>query len=259
MRTLLAAALVAGLALMVGSACAEDWRDHPEFRHVCGLPGSGVPVNEFGQFGFGGAYHMNVPCAYTPSKDNYALMYNSASRDSTFRLRLSGHRTDGSAAAMVGFGKPGRGLTATYFVVDEEWVNTINLQYQVREEDDDIPAIAVGILDIFDQRQELAGRNGGARSIYVTATRKILESEKPLYVTLGLGNEKFHGLFGAVSYYPSDRLNVGFEYDGRVARPHVAYNLAKSKGEEKAWDASVHVGWSNFDRPIWGLNATYRP
>lgn len=256
MRALLFVCLLACLSVLCGAAWAEDWLKYPEFRHVCGLPGSGIPVNEFGQFGFGGAFHMNVPCAYTPTKDNYAVMYNSASRDTRFRIKLSGHRTDGSAAAMVGFGKPGHGLSATYFVVDEEWVNTVNLQYQLCPEDGDVPAVAAGILDIFDQRQAQAGKNGGARSFYVTATRKIEESEKPFFVTLGLGTEKFHGLFGAVSYYPAEKVNLGFEYDGRVPRPHVAYNLYSSPDD--AWDASVHVGWSNFDRPIWGLNVTYK-
>lgn len=249
-------AVVMCLVVLAGFACAEDWNDYPQLRHVSGLPGGAAPVNEDGQLQFGGAFHINIPCAYTPSRDNYSVMLASGSReDNEIHLGFRGHQVDGSVHAVIGFGEPGRGLCVAGIFVDEDWRNTINVQYQVSQEDGDQPAVAIGVLDIFDQQVKRINIDGGARSFYVTATRRLTESARPLYGTLGLGDGRFNGIFGGVSWYPEEKVNVGFEYDGRVPRLHAGFQAyASERVEGVLWG-----GWTNFERPVFGLSVQYHP
>jgi len=247
-------AICLGLMLAVGIAGAEDWYDYPQFRHVSGLPGGAAPVNEDGQLRFGGAFHINIPCAYTPSRDNYSLMFGSGSReDGKVHLGYKGHGVDGQLHAMFGLGEPGHGFAVTGIFVDETWRNTINVQWQAQDETADKPAIAVGVFDIFEQRQKRYRVNGGARSFYIAATRLVKEGDQPLYATLGLGDGRFNGIFGGISWYPSERVNLGLEYDGRVPRPHAAYRAYSNENlEELLWG-----GLTNFERPLIGFTVQY--
>ncbi len=234
-------------------ALAVDWSDYAAFRHVSSLPGNGFGVDQNGDIGFGGAYHMNVPCAYTPTKGNYSVGYNSGSNDSKIRLKFEGHDTNGTAHVGLGLGNPGHGLWVAEIFVDEDWRNTVNLQWQVADESVDRPAVAIGVLDVFDQRMKKSGINGGARSWYVTATRKIEKVEDPLFVTLGIGDGRFSGPFAAVSWYPGRDLNVGFEYDGRIPTPHAAVDLYDKDNVK----VDMNLSWANFDRPAVGFSFAY--
>jgi len=253
MRHILVSMMAAITLLLSTAALGFDWEDYPQFLHLSALPGNGFGVDNDGQVGFHGAYHMNVPCAYTPSRGNYSISYYSASDENRVRFRFGGTETNGTGHIGVGLGKPGRGLYVTEVFVDEDFVNTVNLQWQVLPEDLEKPAVAIGILDIFDQRQKRGGINGGARSFYATATRQVSHGDQPAYASIGIGDGKFNGLFGAVTWYPADWVNLGFEYDGRIERPHAAFRVYENDG----LTAAVGAAWSNFDRPVVGFSLTY--
>lgn len=245
---------IAAMLVCASVANAQNWDEYPQFRHVSGLPGNGFSVTPDGNIEFGGAQHINVPCAYTPTTGNYSLLYASASNDKDPHLGFEGDEINGSAHLGVGFGEPEHGLFASYFVVDVEMVNTVNLQYQLQGQTLQDPAIAVGVIDIFDQRMKRVNTRGGAQSFYVTATKRVSESyEKPFYLTVGVGNARFSGVFGAGSWYPHPRLNLGFEYDGRVSTPHVSYRVYNKKDTQ----SNVFMSWSNFDRPVIGFHISH--
>jgi hypothetical protein len=240
------------LALLPGIAGATDWGLFPDFRHTSGLPGNGFGVNERAQVGFEGAFHMNVPCAYTPAAGNVWAAYYSASRDSQIRFGSGGADTDSTGAIFVGLGKPGHGLCVSeVFVESDLSVNCTNLQWQIHDETPDVPAIAIGVLDVGDQRQSAFGFRHGARSFYATATRRVTDSSRPVYVSLGFGNHRFQNRpFGAINWQPSKAVNLGVEYDCFVARPFAHFKLFESD----EWMGVAGLAWSNFDRPVVGLS-----
>jgi hypothetical protein len=241
--------------LLAPAALAVEWKDYAEFQHTSALPGNGYAVNENGQVGFLGAFHMNVPCAYTPCSGNYAACYYSGSNDSALRFSTGGINTDSTGMIGLGFGKPGAGLyLSETFVESRLSVNCFNFQWQLHDETRDVPAIAVGVLDILDQREARLGEPHGARSFYITMTRKVTSTDTPVYTSLGFGSGRFEDRpFGAVSWFPTDWAMLGFEYDGRMPRPHGALNVYTTD----KWNVTGAIGWSNFERPVVGFNITY--
>lgn len=248
--------LVVALAALAAPALASDWTDFPEFRHVSGLPGNGFGVDPNGQVGFGGAFHMNVPCAYTPARDNYAMGYYSASADSSLRFGFGGKDVDGTGFVAAGLGQPGRGICVSETFTEKHLrVNCFNLQWEFQPETEQSPALAVGVLDIQNRRPRVLDGMHGARSFYVVASRRLVVDDKLLYGSVGIGDGRFHSRpFAGLSWYPAQRINLGLEYDGWVLRPHAAYNLAGRGG----LDATAALAWSDFDRPVLGLAITYR-
>lgn len=250
------AVIVAATVLLVGGAAlATDWSEYAEFRHVSGLPGNGFGVNQDGSVGFGGAFHMNVPCAYTPAGGSFTTGYYCGSYDSNVRLQFGGDESDGMGHIGIGLGSPGRGIyVAEIFVEKHLEVNATNLQWQFYDETANVPALAIGVLDLFDERTRRYGIPHSARSYYVVGTRKVSESDHPVYVSLGFGNGRFDKtLFGGISWYPAEWALLGFEYDGYMPRPHAAFELLGRDG----FNITVGGAWSDFDHPVLGLSVNY--
>jgi len=133
-------------------------------------------------------------------------------------------------------------------------VNCFDVQWQVVDESEDTPAVAIGVFDALDQREKRGGIPHGARSFYAVATRKTVDGPHPVFASFGFGSGRFGDRpFGAVSWYPLDRIVLGFEYDGRMPRPHIAYNVTGSD----QWGFNVGLGWSNFERPALGFSMSY--
>lgn len=242
------------LVVLASAASATDWGAYNDFRHVSGLPGNGFSVSCRGQVGEIGACHMNVPAAYTPPSGNYVASYYAASRDSRAHFTLGGDSVDGSGALLVGLGRPGRAVAISESFVESRFsVNATNVQIQLQDETREMPAIAIGCQDIFDQRQDAWGQRHGARSLYVVATRQT-DPGVPVYVSLGYGNHRFNDrLFGAVNWWPDKSTTLGFEYDGFVPRPYVNFRLPQSG----AWGFSLGAAWSDFSRPVLGASFSY--
>ena len=249
---------VALTLLLCSAAIAVNWDDFTELRHISGLPGNGFAVNEHGQVGFGGAFHMNVPCAYTPSAGNYALSYYAASMDNKIRFQFRGEATDGTGHVGLGFGKPGNGFYVSELFVEQNFnANCMSAQWQVLDEDHsrNRPALAIGVLDIFDQREAENKEPNSARSFYLTATQEVSTGDRPIYLTLGFGNGRFGDHpFGAITWHPATSCILGFEYDGLVTRPYAAYHLV----EGGKWDITTALAWSDFERPVLGFSVTYK-
>jgi hypothetical protein len=247
--------------LIAAAACpalAVDahWRLYPEFRHVSALPGNGFGVDAQGQVGFGGALNMNLPCAYTPSRGNYAGGYHSSSVNHGVELGFGGNDVDGTAFFGIGLSDPGSGIyVSEVFTERNPAVNTFNLQCQIQAETPSFPAVAVGCLDLQDRRPGVQGGMHGARSIYIVATEQLIKGDQPLFLTLGFGGGRFnHNPSGAVSWYPGRDLNLGFEYDGMIPTPHATVQFYH-RGK---WGAAANLSWANFERPDVGVTVTRR-
>ncbi len=259
-RLLVTALLLATLLLGAASlALAVDPQDYYTFRVSSSLPGMLFGVTPEGQTGLGGALQQNIPVAFTPCEGNWAAGYASGSNDSTIRLGFSGREVNGNAFIGKGWLTPGHGLyvvcTATSDKIEEAW----SLQYQILPLTESHPALAVGVQDVFNERERFIGQAPhNARSIYVTATGPVSrEAERPIYWTAGWGNGRFRRGFVGVSAPLSDHWQLVGEYDSFTPNLGVAWGL-NGRETERNFDALGYFGYNDFKRPTLGFSFTFR-
>lgn len=211
-----AVALVVSLPLV---ASAAEFEEFPQFRYSSGLPGGGYGVTPEGGVGFNGALQMNIPVAYTPSSGNYTVSAVSAATNGGVELGMAGPDVNGTLTVGLGFGPPEAGLYVGLMATGKgDWGEQAhNVQYQLLRETAKRPAVAVGVVDVFDMRPAKQSEifEPGGRSFYVAATRRAGSASHPLYYTLGFGNGRFNNRpFGGVSYQVTNRVKASAEYDG---------------------------------------------
>lgn len=239
----------------IGTRCfAANWEDYGDFRYTLGLPGNGFGVTNEGATGFGGALHIGVPCAYTPTAGNYCGSYSVSSQDSSFRFGFQGANINGTGHLGIGVGNPGKGLYISQTFVEERLsVNCWNVQYQVLSENEQCPALAIGILDVLNERIGRGHAAHGGRSVYAVVSKEIAGGQRPLFGSLGIGTDRFGRGFAGLSWYPWNKVNLGMEYDGFLLRPHLGYEVLGTD----AWSVIGTCAWSDFDRPLVGLAVTF--
>jgi len=231
-RTLLIALLIS--ITVSGVVCAGEFENYPEFRYSSGLPGGGFGVDPLGHIGFDGALQVNIPIGYTPNLGNVAIVAESGAINGGFPTSLSGPDVNGTVSFGFGvFHDPAVWFTYMGTGAGAGLEPAYNVQVQVVRESARCPGIAVGGIDLNDHRAARLSAPfvGNARSFYVAATREGGTPRAPLYYTLGVGNGRFHGLFGGVSYHPIKRVSVFAEYDGWSPNAGFACDVIRYKRE----------------------------
>ncbi len=243
------------------SAAAErEFRHFPEFRYTSGLPGGGWGVTPDGEPGFEGAMQLNVPVAYTPHR-GFVIGYSSGSYDSSPRLDLDdllggdqGANINGTGYIGVGLGKSGYGLFLVEMPTSVDWEPSQNIQQQIMPEGRKQPAVAVGIQDIFKNRDGFDREPHEARSPYVVATKQFSGDTEPIFLTLGYGEGRYrNNFFGGASWRASRKLTVMGEFDGWVPNVSVAYDLSNVIDDHTIFYAGV----VDLDRAVIGLSYVY--
>ncbi len=223
LRWLLIVAMLSAVSLV----SADRLREYYEFRFHSGLPGNNSGVTPDGRVGAAGAVQLAMPVAYTPCKGNYVVSANVGMVDDGLAFDYRGDDVNGNLNFGAGLLQPGRGLYVSYMPTSEDWEPVYNLQWQLHEEDDKWPAVAIGGMDLTNQRAASLARPlaGDARSYYVVGTKQLGSAEHPLYVSAGVGTDRFDGLFGGACYRFDDRLAFSAEYDSLGVNACVTYGL----------------------------------
>jgi len=210
-----------------------------------------------GDPGFAGALQQNIPVAYTPSWGHFVLGGHAGRvAGSDLDWLTSEHHRDGTGTVIIGFGQPGHGLCLAPMVVDKHFDKSYNLQLQLLDEQARSPAVAVGVVDLLDQREDLLHHppgHEGSRSFYVTATKQLELWGRDAYATVGLGTQRFgNGPFGGLSLPVSDRLTGVVEYDGLGVNLGLAASLRSRPAEhESGW--VLYGGLSALREPVLGV------
>ena len=257
---LLVAVVVLGLVLAGPVLADTDWKEFYQFRHSSTLPGNMFGVSRTGQVGFDGALQQNVPVAYTPAADNWVMGYNSGSNTGSIEIGFSGQDVIGTGFIGLGVGRPGHGVYGSWMVVGRHMEEAYNFQYQLADGGERGWALAVGIQDILNQRDDYVGDPYGARSIYGVATRP-LDLFGDSYLTVGWGDGRFDSsVFGGLSVPVTGGLTLVTEYDGMQVNAGLALSAlgesAEEYSERQRWIALGYFGYSGLDRPVIGLVIT---
>ncbi len=252
------AALVLTVVLVVSvaaTATADPQSEYMEFRYHSGLPGNNSGVTPEGKVGAAGAVQMCIPVAYTPCRDTYVIDANCGMEQGGLTLDYHEEEVNGTLNFGIGFGSPGHGVYLDYMVTSDEWEPVYNVQVQVRPNDESGPAIAIGGIDLVNQR---AASNkhpfaGDSRSFYLVATDQFGTEEHPIYATLGVGTDRFKGAFGGLCYRFDERLALSAEYDGLGVNSCATYGL---KGPSSSSNAVLFFGIADLDRLSYGVTYT---
>lgn len=252
---IICALLIIGL-LSTATMVAADFREYPEYRFSSGLPGNNAAVGPGGAVGIEGAAQMTIPIAYTPSKGTIAIDANTGMEDSGLELAYKGEEANGTLNFSFGFLEPGHGLYAAYMCTSEDGEPALNFQYQLRPEDEQGPAVAVGVLDLINQRTSDRTKPllGDARSVYLVATKRLDTGGRPLFGTLGIGSDRFDdGPFAGLCYRASERLSLSAEYDGLGANACLNYALSDPGSED---NFVLFGGIADMHRLSYGITYT---
>ena len=204
---------------------AEDLYDYYQFRFDSGLPGNNWTVSPEGKAGGAGPAQMAIPIAYTPCAGNYILDANVGMADSGLTLGWHGDKINGTLNPAFGLGKPGNGIYLAYTLTGDKGEPSYNWQWQILAEEGSKPAVAIGGMDMSNQRAATQHRplSGEARSFYAVATKQVSADRHPTYATVGLGTGRFKGPFAGVCTRFHPRATVAAEYDTLGVNANITY------------------------------------
>jgi len=264
-RTSVQCYLLTAIVLLVfalgGPVLADlDWKEFYQFRHSSSLPGNMFGVSPAGQVGFDGALQQNVPVAYTPTADNWVIGGNSGSNTGRVEIGFGGDDVNGTAFIGLGAGRPGHGIYGSWMATGVDIAEAYNFQYQLVDGGPRGWALAIGVQDILNQRQNYVGDPYGARSIYGVATR-LVDLFGDSYLTVGWGDGRFDSSpFGGLSVPVTGGLTLVTEYDGLQVNAGLALSGLGQSAEEyrksQKWIALAYFGYSGLERPVVGLVVT---
>lgn len=226
----------AAVLVLIALALPVSGEVSNQYVNISPLPAGGVALDEMGKPDPRGAVHTNIPAAYTPGSGYFSV----AAYQGDYSTKLSPYYSDpfgnGTGILSAGFFNKSR----TYFSVmylSRALDKALNLQCQLRDEDEKSPALAIGIQDIF--RTERANR-----SPYLVATKRFDIKDVPCYGTLGFGwgrfDEKpFAGVSASFNRYVSGMLEFdGFGTNAGLAirpLPATGISLVVARNDLSSW------------------------
>ncbi len=253
------------VAMALSTASADPKTEYMQFRFHAGVPGNQSGVTPMGQVGAAGAVQMAIPVAYTPSKNNYVIDANTGMQGQGFQFAYHDKEANGSLNFGLGLLEPGHGLYVSYMATSIDWEPAWAIQYQIvgnPSEDEasgkgNTLGVAIGGIDLNNMRAASvqAPFAGDARSYYIVATERFGSSDEPLYATLGLGTGRYSGLFGGLSYRPTDRLAVFAEYDSLGINGGVTYALKSAQSRDN-WILFLGIADAKTHFMSYGLSYT---
>lgn len=250
---------ILGLVCLVASSGgqAQWYWDYHEFRHISGLPGGGYGVSPEGKLDFGGTLQLNIPVGYTPGAGQAAVSLHSMATSGGVRLGLGNSGdTDGTLTLGWGMSLGGHEVWVADMETAEKWESSYNVQVQVASPRGRRPGLAVGVVDLLNQRPATVARPfaGEARSLYVAATHRTGAPDHPVYWTTGIGSGRFRSrLFAGVSYQASRRVKLVAEYDSWNVNVGTAYRAPLSR----ELDLTVLLGLIDLKNALAGATVTY--
>ncbi|MCW5939048.1 MAG: hypothetical protein KF884_04090 [Fimbriimonadaceae bacterium] len=236
----------------------------PQFRNLSGLPGGGFAVSPEGSPDVKGALSLSTPIAYSLTDYRIVFQYASQSNDRRFRFdspRQEGIRgTNATGAAMIGLPLEDWRVTLTGMFLSSDLDSVLNVHVQPPLGSDDW-AVAFGAQDFFSTGGA-AGTNHPndrdlSRSLYAVGTYRFAEG---IYVSGGLGTERFKRGFIGASAPLGDSARVSLEQDGYGFNGYALYEikaLERVGGTKRDARVLLGVGLVKMKHPVWSVGLSF--
>ena len=244
---------------------------YPQYRGASGLPGGFFSLNYEGTPTMKGAMAMTTPIGYSLSNYHFAGGFSNMSYDSKFRfprVNEDGEYANGTGIAMMGFSTKFGNFTVADMIHSNLGDNVINLLWQAPVKKQGL-GLALGVQDLLERGGSAGvnqdGDHDNRRTVFGVATYEI---QPGTYVSLGVGDHRFKGVFGNASHNITPRLKVFGEYDtynwnygvaydmGFFGPQPTNYNTLEDK-ETRRGNIFMTLGFVRQNRLNWGVTLTY--
>jgi hypothetical protein len=212
--------LLAGVVLLLGAtpAVAADPfagpQRFPQFRNISGLSGGGFGVDVDGRRSLAGPAAFSTPIAHVLGHGQWQLVAGGSSS----RRSLSFGGVNGTAALGYGHTFGRLNVMASVMALSRVEDLAVNLQVQLPPDPLGRWAFSVGVQDIGGgggaAGEGVPGDERSSRSFFGVVTGRISEGARPLYLSAGVGSNRFKHGFASASLQVAEPLRVWAEYDG---------------------------------------------
>ena len=197
-------------------------RTYPQFRDMAGLSGNGFPVKRTGELGLAGALSLSTPIGYVLSTKQLVLGASSRSFDRSFRwvntsFASNQEKSDGTLQGIFSLDSLGSRIAITHMIVSPANDSVQHLQYQLRlpESKTNNWTFSIGCHNVTDRPAANGDDNPVedsrlSRSFFVVGTQELPEDA---YLTVGLGDTRYRGLFGSYSKMLNSQWRAYGEFD----------------------------------------------
>jgi hypothetical protein len=188
----------------------------PQFRNLSGLAGGGYGVDINGRPSLEGPVAYSTPVAYVLGHDHFFVA--GAKTSYSAKPQFKSVLTDGTVIGTFGHTFGNVNVTVTDMLLSEQNDQAFNFQFEYIPPASSRWAASVGVQD--------AGGGGGSagnsfpddgrssRSVFAVATYRTELSARPLYLSAGMGTNRFKRPFGSISYPLAPHLRAWMEHDG---------------------------------------------
>jgi len=229
----------------------------PETREMSGLPGGSFGVLRNGTPSFAGAMAFSTPIAYSLDHWHWAMGVNSASSDMRFRgfdTNASGQTSSGTGELMVGIPSRIGAWTLSLMPISVHINDEVATNILFTPNQSGTVTWAAGVQDLQGITHTFRPREKrSSRSPFVVGTANPVEGG---YVSLGIGNQRFGGVFGNVSQ-SFGNFKALAEYDTYNWNYGVAGNLGHFKAGSRDVNATLYAGYIRGKYATWSLTFSF--
>ncbi|HWD41454.1 MAG TPA: hypothetical protein VG944_21600 [Fimbriimonas sp.] len=223
----------------------------PQFRDLSGLPGGGFGVTPEGLPSIRGALALSTPIGFSLGNGIFDIAFASRSYDNSPQFINTGtagrRRSDGTGQGLIGVQTPLGLFTAGYELISSKLDQTYNAQLQ-------LPlawkkaGISLGCQNVTNRPEaagdHVAGEDGMSRSFYAAGTYEVADGD---YLTLGVGNVRFKGVFGSACAMITPQVKGMLEYDTISWNTGVAWSLGRL-GDFQNTETTLFFGYVGMHR-----------
>ena len=219
-RVLILAAALSLAHLACAQAEFSTRNGYPELRNWSGMPGGMFGVTRKGTPDtLHGALTLSTPIAYSLRSGNFAVGFSNTSFDTKLHLfpdtsAQSQSNGNGTGTLMAGISTGIGDFSYSYMVLSSKLNASMNLLFTPKQGEGPV-TFAIGGQDVLNRAgadgEDFDAVNSFKSNSYFAVATAIIADES--YVSLGLGDKRFHGIFGSASTKLGDWGRAMIEYD----------------------------------------------
>lgn len=225
-----------------------------QLRSLSGLSGSGFGVDVKGYPSLSGPVAFTTPIAYVMGHNRFWL----GGGQYSFGRRPGFDTFEGNwnAFLMAGASVGSFNVTATYNVVGDGWKTLYNFQVGWVPPKNFPVAFSIGVEDAFNRSIDGAvdefGNVLADRTFFGVATYRLETRRNPVFLTLGIGTQRFNRPFGSASYQFARNYRGWMEFDHYSVNAGLVYATRLGSGKH-ALDFSALIGLARARNFLFGI------
>lgn len=205
---------------------------YPQYRNVSGLGGGGYGLDSKGYGSLEGPTAFSTPLAYTLGHDQFRFAVQEMSFDSGFRAGFG--QVNGSGLVAYGHTFGNVNVAFSDLFLSRHLDQGLNLQVQFIPTNRSRWSSSVGVQDVVghggNSGENVPGNTTSTRSAFAAFTYRADTRRRPVFLTVGMGTERFRQGFSSVSYQLYGPIRTWIEYDGYGFNEGLLFSVRGGRG-----------------------------